>query len=600
MITSILTVEIRCEHDIVLARQRARQIAELLHFDRQDQVRIATAVSELARNVFQYASTGKVEFQLYADGEHLLQVKVTDRGPGIADLKSILEGAYVSQTGMGLGLMGVRRLMDKFEIESPGRRGTTVLIGKRLPPVSASVRDIAVISEQLIRQTAQSPFEEIQRQNQELLAALDELEKRQNELTQVNRELEETNRGVVALYAELDEKAESVRRASEVKSRFLSNITHELRTPLNSITSLTRILLSRADGDLTSEQDRQVNYIRRAAENLTELVNDLLDLAKVDSGKVTIRPAPLEIKDLFAALRGMLRPLTATNPTVSLVFEEPDDLPALFTDESKLSQILRNFISNALKYTEQGEIRIKAVCEPSERVTLSVADTGIGIAPENHSVIFEEFVQVEGPHQKKVKGTGLGLPLSKKLAELLGGHVQLASQLGQGSTFSVTLPRVFEPRDVLPRETAREATLKPRDERRRPPVLVVDDDPEARFALRQMLAPLGFQCIEAEGGAEGVQRARQFLPAAILLDLAMPDVDGFAVLDRLAADERTRCIPIVIHTSRNLTETERSLVENKSVAILRKTQTDAKLKDALRAAGLAPVEGEKYADHTAP
>ncbi len=172
----------------------------------------------------------------------------------------------------------------------------------------------------------------------------------------MNRELDETNRGVVALYAELNDKADFLQRASELKSHFLSNMSHEFRTPLNSILALSQILIDRMDGDLTPEQEKQVTFMRRSAQDLTDLVNDLLDLAKVEAGKVTIRPAEFSVESLFAALRGMLRPLLAQNSSVSLVFEDPVGIPELYTDEAKVSQVLRNFISNALKFTERGEV----------------------------------------------------------------------------------------------------------------------------------------------------------------------------------------------------------------------------------------------------
>jgi signal transduction histidine kinase len=185
----------------------------------------------------------------------------------------------------------------------------------------------------------QSLLDEVRQQNQELLQTLAQLRERQEELTWLNQELEDTNRGVVALYAELDEKVDHLRRADEMKSRFLSNMSHEFRTPLNSVLGLTRLLLERADGDLTAEQEKQVNFIRKAAEGLLELVNDLLDLAKIEAGKIEVRPIEFTVEDLFSALRGMLRPLLVSS-TVSLVFEGSTRIPPLFTDENKVSQIL--------------------------------------------------------------------------------------------------------------------------------------------------------------------------------------------------------------------------------------------------------------------
>jgi signal transduction histidine kinase len=259
------------------------------------------------------------------------------------------------------------------------------------------------------------------------------------EVESLNVELAETNKGVVALYAELDDNAERLRQASELKSRFLSYMSHEFRTPLGSIRSIARILLDKLDGPLTAEQERQVCFVRDSATELTEMVNDLLDLAKIEAGRVAISPAWFEMVDLFAALRGMFKPILDSE-SVSLVMEEPVGVPRVYTDDKKLSQILRNFISNALKFTHEGEVRVAARGDDGETVTFSVADTGIGIAPEYHTAIFEDFVQVDSPIQKRLRGTGLGLSLSKRLAGLLGGSVAVRSEPGKGSTFSVTIP----------------------------------------------------------------------------------------------------------------------------------------------------------------
>jgi signal transduction histidine kinase len=264
------------------------------------------------------------------------------------------------------------------------------------------------------------------------------------ELVELRAELEETNRGVLALYAELDTQAEELRRATELKSRFLAYMSHEFRTPIGAIRSIARLLADRVDGPLTEEQERQVRFIQDTAAEFAEMVNDLLDLAKVEAGRVDISPGWFELVDLFSALRGMFKPIL-TNPDVALVFEEPCGVPALYSDDRKLGQILRNFISNALKFTQAGEIRISAVRLDGDRVRFSVADTGIGIAPEHHHAIFQDFAQIDSPVQKRLRGTGLGLSLSRRLAELLGGSVAVDSELGKGSTFSVTLPLRLAP-----------------------------------------------------------------------------------------------------------------------------------------------------------
>jgi len=269
-----------------------------------------------------------------------------------------------------------------------------------------------------------------------LQAALDA---KQAQIAALESELEETNRGVVALYAELDTQAQQLRQATDLKSRFLSYMSHEFRTPIASIRSLTRLLLDRVDGPLTEEQERQIRFIASTSTEFSEMVDDLLDLAKVEAGRVEISPGWFELVDLFSALRGMFKPVLV-NAEVSLVFEAPPDSLPLYTDDQKLSQILRNYISNALKFTQKGEVRVSALRNDDASVTFAVRDTGIGIAKEHHHAIFHDFAQLDSPIQKRLRGTGLGLSLSKRLAELLGGTVDMQSELGVGSTFSVTLP----------------------------------------------------------------------------------------------------------------------------------------------------------------
>lgn len=270
-------------------------------------------------------------------------------------------------------------------------------------------------------------------------ALVRELEERRREVDSLRSELDETNRGVLALYAELDTQAAELRQATELKSRFLAYMSHEFRTPIGSVLSIARLLLDRLDGPLTPEQERQVRFIQDTSLEFSEMVNDLLDLAKIEAGRIDISPAWFEMVDLFSALRGMFKPIL-TNPDVVLVFEEPRGISRLFSDDHKLTQILRNFISNALKFTSKGEVRVSANRTADDQVTFSVADTGMGIAPEFHSAIFHDFSQIDSPIQKRLRGTGLGLSLSKRLAELLGGTVDLQSELTKGSVFSVTVP----------------------------------------------------------------------------------------------------------------------------------------------------------------
>ncbi|MCC9005717.1 sensor histidine kinase [Pseudomonas putida] len=252
-------------------------------------------------------------------------------------------------------------------------------------------------------------------------------------------ELEDTNQGVLALYAELDTQAEQLRQASDLKSRFLSYMSHEFRTPLGSILSITSLLADEVDGPLSKEQQLQVAFISTATRELGDMVDDLLDLAKIEAGRITISPAWFDMLDLFAALRGMFRPIVDTG-AVDLIFEEPQGLPKMYTDDKKLAQILRNFISNALKFTTRGEVRVSAQLLGSDQVRFAVSDTGIGIAPELLGGLFEDFAQIDSPLQKRLRGTGLGLSLCKRFAALLGGEVGVESTPGSGSSFFVILP----------------------------------------------------------------------------------------------------------------------------------------------------------------
>jgi len=426
----ILNVALESDQDVVLVRQRARQVSSLLGFSKQDQVRIATAVSEVARAAS--GAGGRAVFAL-ADlrGRQHLEVSVAAGSPGQANAAA--DPAIVT----------AHRLMDGCEI-ADGPQGMTVVMRKILPPQPPlGAARLAQIGAELAAMPAQNTYQEVQQQNRELVETLAELRERQEDLLSLTRELEDTNRGIVALYAEIEDKAERLRLADEMKSRFLSNTSHELRTPLSSIRALAKLLLDRMDGDLTPEQERQVRFIETAASNLSELVNDLLDLAKIEAGKVETHLAPVVVENLFRALKGMLRPLV-TSDRVELVFDNGGIEAPFDSDEGKISQILRNFISNALKFTEQGSVRVSASYDAdTDTITFAVTDTGIGIAPDHLQLIFEEFTQVEHPLQRRSKGTGLGLPLCRRLADFLGGRVDVTSRLGIGSTFSLTLPRQY-------------------------------------------------------------------------------------------------------------------------------------------------------------
>jgi signal transduction histidine kinase/DNA-binding response OmpR family regulator len=694
----IVTIDIKTEQDIVFARQRARQIAAELGFDMQDQTRIATAVSEVARNAYEYARSGRVEFSLAKTPKASLVIQVEDKGPGIKDVDAVLSGQYRSRTGMGLGLVGAKRLMESFAIESQPGKGTTITLMRSLPAEKSEKLDIPKLTNSLMQApSGASLVGELQQQNQELLHTLEALRERQTELAQLNSELEDTNRGVVALYAELDDRAEYLRKASEIKTRFFSNISHELRTPLNSIVSLSSILLDRIDGQLSSEQDKQVRYIKKSAAEMIDLVSDLLDLAKVEAGKISVKPQEFDIRTVFSALRGAIKPLLGSKP-VELIFEESCEDEVLHTDDTKVSQILRNLLSNALKFTEQGEVRVSASVE-GNNILFVVQDTGIGIIGDDIEKIFEEWSQVDNPAQRRAKGSGLGLPLSRKLAQLLGGSLWVESEFGRGSRFFFSIPRNYRgPAEatLIGAGATNEATLYPvlivednfetlysyekflqgsefkpiaarsldeaqRSLRDNKPVailldvliesetswdflsqirqnpetssipiivatvvdnrtkafslgasdfankpldrgwlldrlrkltigqpakrlLVVDDDEVSRYSLITMLGTGGYSFVEAGNGRDGLALAKQIHPDGIVLDLVMPEMNGIEVLTALKADRRTAHIPVVVNTSKRLTNTEREFLEKNTAGMLAKGKSREEVLKAIRRA----------------
>ena len=513
MTPTIHTVMLANERDVVSARQRARSIAAALSFEHPEQIRIATAVSEIARNAFRYARGGSVTFSVDTE-KRLFQISVTDQGGGIPHLATVMGGSYRSATGMGMGILGTKRLMDDFDIETDST-GTTVRFGKRIPHTVQVIDDALLngVAAQLAKEHPATPIDELQTQNREMLKTLTELKERKEELLHINEELQDTNRGVVALYAELDERADYLRRASELKSSFLSNMSHEFRTPLNSMLALTRMLLDRMDGDLSPEQEQQVRFIQRSAKELAEMVDDLLDLAKVEAGKLEVKAKSFEIGDLFGALRGMLKPLLADS-SLNLVFEADENLPTLFTDEQKISQILRNFISNAIKFTVRGEVRITAQMK-GEAIQFAVADTGVGISSSDLLIIFEEFGQVESNMQRRVKGTGLGLPLSRKLAELLGGSVTVKSEVGVGSTFFLEVPPTYSG------ATSLDPDPLPEFDPEKKLILILEDNDETAFVYSRYLTNAGFQAHAVASVAQAKSLLERIRPAAIIMDLLL-------------------------------------------------------------------------------
>jgi signal transduction histidine kinase len=597
----ILTLAIRNEADVVLVRQRARIVAELLGFETVDQTRVATAVSEIARNALAHGGGGTARFAA-GGSPSALQVAIEDRGPGLRPPPT-----PPSETGLnggtlrgGMGLHLARRLMDTFEIAEPPA-GTAILMAKHLPAPAEEVSPEVVrrVVDELMIRPPESLLEELHKQHQELLAVLEDLNRQQESLraanieleetnrgvmalySEVTRELDDTNRGVVALYAQLDDQAAELRRVNALKDRFLSHLSHEFRTPLNSTLALSRLLMDRVDGPLTAEQVVQVGFIRTGAEDLLAMVNDLLDIAKIEAGRMDVRPEEFSVADLIGSLRGVFRPLAAEAGLELDLAEPPPGLPPMRTDRSKLGQVLRNLLANAIQYTDRGTVSLD-VTDDEGHLIFAVRDTGVGIAPEDMGRIFQDFVQADSARRPPTRGTGLGLPIARELTRLLGGEISAESELGRGSVFRVRLPltmpagavdqpeaepaqgqapraRVAEPVPTPPAVAVGRVAARAAGEGK-PVVLVIDDDAASRYMVEHTLAPAGCRVVHAETGAEGLAAALADPPTAIFLDLGLPDASGFDLLQRLNEARQLSHCPIIIYTCRELDhEQSRSL-----------------------------------------
>lgn len=360
-------------------------------------------------------------------------------------------------------------------------------------------------------------------------------------LAQLRRELAERDRDIVALRAELDEKATATMTSTEIKSRIVSSVNHELRTAIHSILGLSKLLLDEVDGPLAAEQKTQVGFIRKAAEDLSHLAGDLVDLAKLDTDAMELRVQRSSVAQLFGSLRGAPAPISPDPTRVALVFEQPAEPFELDTDINKLSQVLRNLIDNALRFTQQGEVRISAIAR-GDQVQLVVRDTGIGIAPEDHERIFEGLRRV-APRESGT-GSSLGLPFARKLARLLGGDIAVASQAGEGATFTVTFPRIHADAAQVRALHARRRWMPPASAA----VLLVAHDHGMSARFEPHLVPAGFSLISAST----VQEARNLLarsrPAAIVLDIMIEGESSWRFLGQLESTPDTRDIPVLVLT----------------------------------------------------
>lgn len=459
----ILTVELRDDRDVVVVRQRARQISHLLGFDALTQTRVATAVSEVARNTVEYADGGRVLLGVDPTAS-LFTVRISDRGSGMPpfaaafdQLAGALDGSHTGHPERDAGLVAARHLSERFDVRAEPGFGVTITIGRSLPrsDTEFGIADVARITRELASSRTHGSLDEVRQQNHELLQALDELRARQLEverlvvaLEHTNGELEETNRGVVALYAELEtaNDAERVARTeaeqtNKAKSDFLANMSHELRTPLNAISGYVDLLLMGIRGPITEQQTQDLGRVKSSGQYLLSLVNDVLNFARLGAGQVSTNIQEVPLNTTLAGIDAMIAPQVKTKK-LEYRFEACDPTLTVRADQDKMRQILLNLITNAVKFTDAGG-SITLACHAEEcRVHTVVSDTGRGIHPDRLISIFEPFVQIDRHlTASSQQGVGLGLAISRELARKMSGDLTVVSSPGKGSTFTMTLPR---------------------------------------------------------------------------------------------------------------------------------------------------------------
>lgn len=436
----ILSIRIKNEHDVFASRQRAKQIAALLGFAMLDQSRISTVVSELARNVFQYAGTGAVAFSIVQPGAiQQLVVTVRDEGPGIADLDAIIEGRYRSAAGLGVGILSARRLMDRFEIKTEADVGTEIIAAKTLPANAARVSDRTI--ETLLAQLGELPnnlaLSDARQHNRELETALGDLHTRQEELMIVSARLEETNQRIETVNAVLAQKARMLVAADDSKNEFMSILSHELRGPLSAAGMAAQVLLAGPSAERAAQVGK---IVARQVGHMTRLVEDLLDISRISRGQVLIERAAIDVNEVINDAIEQVTPF-AGRKDHTLHIAIPSTPSIVHGDRTRLLQVVGNLLTNAVRYTPDGG-RISLNLQVIDRVVvITVADNGIGIAPDLMPNLFELYVQAERPKNGREGGLGLGLALVRNLVEAHDGTVTAESAgVDRGSSFSVRLP----------------------------------------------------------------------------------------------------------------------------------------------------------------
>ena len=394
------------------------------------------------------------------------------------------------------------------------------------------------------------------------------------------------------VFRQLEDKSHQLEVASRHKSEFLASMSHELRTPLNAVIGFSDVLLERMFGDLNQRQDEYLRDIRDSGRHLLELINEILDLSKVEAGRMELDPAQLALLPVLEHGLAMVRERAdRTGVTVELTSDGAVD--TVWADELKLKQVVLNLLTNAVKFTEAGGAVTVSARRSGDVAEVTVRDTGIGIADDDRERIFEAFQRGGRGVRTTTEGTGLGLTLSKRIVELHGGRLWMESVLGEGSLFGFSIPLAPAAATPAPVPPAAAAAVAGDDGRRT--VVVIDDDPLDLDLVEAVLAPEGYTVVRAGSGEEGVRLVRHERPLVVLLDLRMPDMDGFEVAERLRADPETANVPIIVLTHMEMTRADRDRLAGRVSHLAQKGHVDRAKLVALVARVGAPDAGEPEA-----